>query len=549
MRIKKISQVAGVIASVMNNFKESETDTYSCNYINDLTKTKGEDLPIGSIVRFGGSTIPTGWLLCDGSAVSRATYSELFAAIGINYGAGDNSTTFNLPNSKGRVGVGVNLTDTDFNSLGKTGGDKSLQNHEHMERVYSKNYNQGVDIPSGRAYVRNFGTEGNGTWAWSNNTTVTEAELCRMANTEATGLGNSGNLQPYETYNYIIKAFQNAIVLTFAGPCASFCETDNYTLPSANQYYQIPLNHTDYNDANTFKLLGDGSIKVQKNISRVQVNYNIRAGVKTGTVFLKCFSTSDEEGFMNSESFTYSETTEVSMNASGILKVAKGDIINLSIYSTTEGTPVYGISKSWCGLNLAVLESSENFSDELIVQEKTLSDTNVYSANYVNTLEQKITELQNKLDNSVAYCSLSINDSQAFENDIGKRPTLYGNKESYGGFSADASKGCLVIPKGSAKVIETSGMLCGSGYGTFSVQIVDADGTGLSGYTAQTNGLLTQQAGNGYWKASLPSTIVTLDDTKDWYIYLFGAGYNGQTCTLNNGFGYSACWFSAKKIR
>lgn len=546
MRIKKISQVAGVIASVMNNFKESETDTYSCNYINDLTKTKGEDLPIGSIVRFGGSTIPTGWLLCDGSAVSRATYSELFAAIGINYGAGDNSTTFNLPNSKGRVGVGVNLTDTDFNSLGKTGGDKSLQNHEHMERVYSKNYNQGVDIPSGRAYVRNFGTEGNGTWAWSNNTTVTEAELCRMANTEATGLGNSGNLQPYETYNYIIKAFQNAIVLTFAGPCASFCETDNYTLPSANQYYQIPLNHTDYNDANTFKLLGDGSIKVQKNISRVQVNYNIRAGVKTGTVFLKCFSTSDEEGFMNSESFTYSETTEVSMNASGILKVAKGDIINLSIYSTTEGTPVYGISKSWCGLNLAVLESSENFSDELIVQEKTLSDTNVYSANYVNTLEQKITELQNKLDNSVAYCKMQINGIETISRE-GKIITSFIDPVNYGGFIANKDNGYLFIPKGT-KTIETCGMICGNGYLSARLEIKDADGTYLPTYNYTSGSILTQPSGNGYTATALPTSIIELDETKDWYIYIKVGGYT-QDFLINDGFGQSSCWFGAKKIR
>lgn len=546
MRIKKISQVAGVIASVMNSFKESETDTYSCNYINDLTKTKGEDLPIGSIVRFGGSIIPTGWLLCDGSAVSRTTYSELFAAIGINYGAGDNSATFNLPNSKGRVGVGVDLTDTDFNSLGKTGGDKSLQNHEHMERVYSKNYNQGVDIPSGRAYIRNFGAEGNGTWAWSNNTTVTEAELCRMANTEATGLGNSGNLQPYETYNYIIKAFQNATVLTFAGPCASFCETDNYTLPSANQYYQIPLNHTDYNDANTFKLLGDGSIKVQKNISRVQVNYNIRAGVKTGTVFLKCFSTSDEEGFMNSESFTYSETTEVSMNASGILKVAKGDIINLSIYSTTEGTPVYGISKSWCGLNLAVLESSENFSDELIVQEKTLSDTNVYSANYVNTLEQKITELQNKLDNSVAYCKMQINGIETISRE-GKIITSFIDPVNYGGFIANKDNGYLFIPKGT-KTIETCGMICGKGYLSARLEIKDADGTYLPTYNYTSGSILTQPSGNGYTATALPTSIIELDETKDWYIYIKVWGYT-QDFLINDGFGQSSCWFGAKKIR
>ena len=52
----------------------------------------------GSLMPFAGSTIPTGWLNCDGSAVSRTTYADLFAVIGTTYGAGDGSTTFNIPN-------------------------------------------------------------------------------------------------------------------------------------------------------------------------------------------------------------------------------------------------------------------------------------------------------------------------------------------------------------------------------------------------------------------------------------------------------------------
>ena len=58
--------------------------------------------PTGSITAYAGDTVPYGWLLCDGSAVSRADYSALFSAIGTKYGAGDGSTTFNLPNLTGR---------------------------------------------------------------------------------------------------------------------------------------------------------------------------------------------------------------------------------------------------------------------------------------------------------------------------------------------------------------------------------------------------------------------------------------------------------------
>ena len=53
---------------------------------------------VGMVIAYAGSTSPSGWLLCDGSAVSRETYAALFAVIGTTYGTGDGSTTFNVPN-------------------------------------------------------------------------------------------------------------------------------------------------------------------------------------------------------------------------------------------------------------------------------------------------------------------------------------------------------------------------------------------------------------------------------------------------------------------
>ena len=88
--------------------------------------------PVGSIQMFGGTTAPSGWLICDGSEVSRTTYADLFNVIGTTYGTGDGSNTFNLPNFKGRVPVGLDGNDTDFNTLGKTGGSKELQAHKHQ---------------------------------------------------------------------------------------------------------------------------------------------------------------------------------------------------------------------------------------------------------------------------------------------------------------------------------------------------------------------------------------------------------------------------------
>ena len=63
--------------------------------------------PVGKVSAFAGASAPTGWLICDGSAVSRTTYSALFTVISTTYGVGDNSTTFNLPDVRETVPVGV----------------------------------------------------------------------------------------------------------------------------------------------------------------------------------------------------------------------------------------------------------------------------------------------------------------------------------------------------------------------------------------------------------------------------------------------------------
>lgn len=80
-----------------------------------------QEVPPGGIVMYGGATAPTNWLLCDGSAVSRTTYSALFAIIGTAYGAGNGSTTFNVPDVRQRFPLGKAASGTGV-TLGSTGG-------------------------------------------------------------------------------------------------------------------------------------------------------------------------------------------------------------------------------------------------------------------------------------------------------------------------------------------------------------------------------------------------------------------------------------------
>jgi len=74
-------------------------------------------IPCGIIQMFAGSTAPNGWLVCDGSTVSRSAYSDLFKIIGTTYGAGNSNTTFTLPDMRGRFAMGAG-TGTGLNSSG-----------------------------------------------------------------------------------------------------------------------------------------------------------------------------------------------------------------------------------------------------------------------------------------------------------------------------------------------------------------------------------------------------------------------------------------------
>lgn len=110
----------------------------------NLHLEEGAMLPAGMIMDYAGSTIPDGWLACDGSEINRVTYARLFAAIGTIYGAGDGTTTFELPPASGRVNVALDVTDADFNALGEFRGVKSvileiseLPAHTHVQNAHN----------------------------------------------------------------------------------------------------------------------------------------------------------------------------------------------------------------------------------------------------------------------------------------------------------------------------------------------------------------------------------------------------------------------------
>lgn len=162
-------------------------------------------MPPGTVMDFAGSAAPTGFLLCDGSAVSRSTFANLFTAIGTTWGVGNGTTTFNVPDLRGRTTVGVGSVGTNgqpTEALAATGGEAAhtlsaaesgVASHIHNAPA-SGGYLAGGLVGSGTGYTGAAAGSG-ANWAFNGTGDVT-----------ATAPASSGhnNMQPFAALNKII---------------------------------------------------------------------------------------------------------------------------------------------------------------------------------------------------------------------------------------------------------------------------------------------------------------------------------------------------------
>ena len=173
-------------------------------------------IPTGAVVPFAGASAPTGWILTFGQAVSRTTYAALFAVIGTTYGSGDGSTTFNLPDLRGRVVAGEDdMGGTSANRLtglsggvngdvlGGTGG---LETHTLTVAQ--------IPLHGHPAYISTSGTDPNSTGGFALNSesvSTYSAYTGSLSATPGQQIGGTGggdshnNVQPTIILNYIIK--------------------------------------------------------------------------------------------------------------------------------------------------------------------------------------------------------------------------------------------------------------------------------------------------------------------------------------------------------
>lgn len=135
----------------------------------------GVSYSTGMMMMFAGATAPSGWLICDGTAVSRTTYSVLFGVIGTAYGTGDGSTTFNLPDLSRRIPMGKGASDTLGGSDGVAYASRAVT-HSHSVPAHYHGMGTGADL--------NITSSGG---------TTTGIESANHSHSGTTGYYNSGN--------------------------------------------------------------------------------------------------------------------------------------------------------------------------------------------------------------------------------------------------------------------------------------------------------------------------------------------------------------------
>ena len=194
--------VTGSIAVPNQTLGDSDTSAANTAFVQAALATVNS-VVTGSIQMWPTTSAPSGYLLCDGSAVSRTTYSGLYAVIGTTFGAGDTTTTFNLPNYTNRMPIGTGSTA----ALAATGGSKDavVVSHTHSITDPGHQHNTSVtghllfDVNGGETV--NYGGPGTypgTTFSMSNATTGISVNTAGVS-------GTSANLPPYLGINFIIK--------------------------------------------------------------------------------------------------------------------------------------------------------------------------------------------------------------------------------------------------------------------------------------------------------------------------------------------------------
>ena len=189
----------------MSNYEATKYDFDGAN----LTGIEG--IPTATIVPWTDSSIPSGFLECNGAAVSRSTYSALFAIVGTTYGAGDGASTFNLPDLQDNVAIGRSGT----KALASTGGANTVTStgnvggstaNATLSTAQLASHSHNFVVRTGPGGIANVISRTDGGVNGNVSTSNTGSGTGHSHNMSATFTGDATSvLQPYLTLIYIIK--------------------------------------------------------------------------------------------------------------------------------------------------------------------------------------------------------------------------------------------------------------------------------------------------------------------------------------------------------